>query len=310
MSGIAKRKRSAGAGPRAVGKKRRGADDSGDMLWPAGDVPYEGRRYSEDSGRYLDADAIDTAAPKAPAPTADDDPAPASPPTPYDPSPTPSDDSTPAHSTSADTPLQDRKPLLPPARATQPPPRPSALAEPPTPHPPTYPPPRPTTTLPPPTTPRPSTQALPTPTPPSSSSLLARLSTLLTTHLLRRRRHPRSSPPLPPDCAGCRLPLLPSTPSADPDPSISTPPSGSGSGSASASTSVSVRGPFNTRYHTRCMRCTACERVLEGGTSWFELDEEGRVEVSCRRCWREGRIAEGWGVERVDFEEMGLGFVG
>ena len=265
VSEAVKRKRSGGAGPHAGGKKRRGDDDSGDVLWPAEDVPYEGRLYSEDSGRYTDADAIDTAVYE------DDDLVPPSTTTPSDPSlaPSVSDDETPAHSTSADTPLLDREPLVPPARAHQPPPRPPPPASPPTPT-------------------RPSPQTLPTSTPPST--LLARLSTLLTTHLLRRRP---SVPTMPPHCAGCRLPLLDAA-SADPD----------------AHTSVSVRGPFKTRYHARSMRCTACERVLEGGTSWFELDEEGRVEVSCRRCWREGRIGRGWGVERVDFEEMGLGFVG
>lgn len=280
-----KRKRSAGAGSRAVGKKRRGDDDSGDSLWPAGDVPYEGRRSSEDSGRYIDANTIDTAVREESVyPSADDDPAPASTPTTYDP---PSDDEPDAHSISPDALLLDREPLLPPARAIQPPPRPSPPTGPTSPQPATALPPRPTTTLPQATTTRPSPQPLPTP----PTSLLTRLSTLLARHLLRRR--PRSSPPLLPHCAGCRLPLVPA-----------------GAADVDTHTSGSVRGPFNTRYHARCMRCTACERVLEGGTSWFELDEEGRVEVLCRRCWREGRIGRGWAVERVDFEEMGLGFVG
>lgn len=294
VSGAVKRKRSGGAGPRAGGKKKRGEDDASDARWPAGKVLCEGRLYSEDSGRDLDADTTDTTVHEDPADPHPDDHLPASPPTPHDPSLTPSDASTPAHSDSADSPLQDREPLLPSAHAHQ--------------HPPRLSPPRPTTTPPQPTSPRPSPQPPPQPTPTPPTSLLARLSTLLTRHLLRRRP---SVPTLPPHCAGCRLPLLSHT-SANADPSTSANVNANANADprADAHTSVSVRGPFNTRYHARCMRCTACERVLEGGTSWFELDEEGRVEVSCRRCWREGRIGRGWGVERVDFEEMGLGFVG
>lgn len=301
VSGTVKRKRSGSrARPLRVGKKRREEDDIRDVLWAGDDVQHETRlpteEASEDTERYIAADTIDTAGPEPelPANKTAEDPAPAVTPTTYGPVLGPTDE-THAHTRSVDGPLPaDRTSPVPTRRPEQTP----------SPKPPTDRPPPPT---PPSSAPHNDPNQTPIPTSPSppSSSLLTKLTTLLTTHLLRK---PSPQPPPPtPRCAGCHLPLL-RAPSSTSSPSHSTT-FPSQSTSTSTSPSPSARGPFNTLYHAHCMRCASCDRVLQGGTSWFERDGEGAVEVSCRRCWRERRFAAGWGADEVDEGEMGLGFV-
>lgn len=274
-SGPPKRKRTVEAGPLPAGKKRREGFEISDALMRADSVPDE-RDSIDDEGCAegiegpINPGTAENASRTDPMDSRADGPAPASPPPTPESIPAPSD-KTNAPTTRAKTPHPDR-PSQPPSN--QPP---STPAPPPSP--------KPHDTA---ATPTPDPTPLPTPPPVRTHppTLLTKLTTLLTTHLLHRP----FPPPLPtPHCAGCFLPLA-HTPPTDPD--------------------SSVRGPLNTLFHVACMRCATCERVLQGGTSWFERDAEGGVVVSCRKCWRRRRLEAGWVLEEVDVCEMGLGFVG
>jgi len=302
VSGTVKRKRSGRPRPLRVGKKRRAEGDVGDVRWPGDDVQHVTRllpeEASEDTERCIAADTIDTAVQELLADKTAEDPVPASTPTTtYDPVHGPSDEPH-AHTRGVDGPLPDRASPPPSEPANQLPSRPSSPTGTTSPKRATVPTPRADASAP---HNDPNLNPYPTSPSPPSSSLLTKLTRLLTTHLLLRRqrqrqRQPSMSTPTPRCCAACRLPLL-----ADPSTSTAIP---------TTTTPAPVRGPFNTLYHAHCMRCASCDRVLQGGTSWFERDGGGALEVSCRRCWRERRFAAGWGVREVDEGEMGLGFVG